>query len=533
MVKRGRVQLLTINDVYSLTPQGGLGGYAELATLIKRYRDPSIPSLFFVNGDFLAGSAIAEAVKGKHAIDILNHLNVDAVVLGNHEFDFGTGVLEERIAESKFTWLGSNVIEKATKEVLKGVSKTKIVEKEIPLVGGGKTVVRIGLFGVCTPATPYLSFPGDRVSFLPIIETSRASVTELQNAGADLIICISHVQLEEDLRLAREVKGIDVILGGHDHIPHTTMEGNTLVMKCGQNAYWLGVVDMILTIADDVAPAAESAKVESQRVSIVPSWRMEPVAFLEPEEACKEIIVRYTELYSQIQQQKAMEECGGDADALHEVLAIISGEYSLDTRSSTVRRREGTGGNLVADAMLFKNKGADLAIINGGDMRADREYPFGSSFTRKDLLAELPYESPVVTVKIKGAGLIEGLEQMLSLAKGSGSFPHLSTGCHLKYQQGADKMKVCSFTLAGKPVKADEYYTVAITDYIAQGGDHISAFTKGVRLPRSENDPPSRTSRCVLEYLKQRPSKYYEPILEKRVEYILPNNLDGQVHSFI
>jgi 2',3'-cyclic-nucleotide 2'-phosphodiesterase (5'-nucleotidase family) len=95
-------------------------------------------------------------------------------------------------------------------------------------------------------------------------------------------------------------------------------------------------------------------------------------------------------------------------------------------------------------------------------------------------------------------------------------------------------MKVCGFTIGGKPVVTDQFYTVAITDYIAQGGDHITAFhSKGIRLPRSEQDPPSKTSRCVLEYLKQRPNKYYEPILEKRVEYVLPNNLDGQIHSFI
>jgi len=426
--KKGLLRLLCVNDIYTTKPQHGLGGWAELSTLLKTYRALKEPSLFFVNGDFLAGSSLAEVVRGKHAIEIMNHLRVDVAGVGklsdclwrhccliwahpgNHEFDFGSEVLQERISESTFRWFGANVLEKATGKVLPGVSSSSVFEIDVPLNDGSTRKVKIGVFGVCTPATPYLSFPGDKVIFGDIILHSKRAVEELKEAGVDLIVCSSHVHMEDDHRIAKEVKEIDVILGGHDHIPMATMEGNTLIMKCGQNSYWLGIVELTLLFHD------EHTLTDSQQKSlhVVPSWRMEAIAGLEGDPECKAIIEKYAHIYEEEQRKKAIAECGGDAKVLDEVLAIISGE-SLDTRSGTVRKREGSGGNLVADAMLFYNKGADLAIINGGDLRADKVYPPGYKFTRKDILAELPYESPVVMIRIKGSDLIEGLEQMLTM----------------------------------------------------------------------------------------------------------------------
>eukprot|EP01102_Stenamoeba_stenopodia_P021404 TRINITY_DN861_c0_g5_i1.p1 TRINITY_DN861_c0_g5~~TRINITY_DN861_c0_g5_i1.p1 ORF type:complete len:533 (-),score=108.54 TRINITY_DN861_c0_g5_i1:48-1646(-) len=527
--RRGLLRLLCVNDIYTTKPQHGLGGWAELATVLKRYRSLKDPSLFFVNGDFLAGSSLAEVVRGKHAIEIMNYLQVDVAGVGNHEFDFGSEVLQERISESKFRWFGANVLEKASGKVLPGVLTSSVYEIDIPLDDGSTRKFKLGVFGVCTPATPYLSFPGDKVLFGDVISHSKRAVEELKEAGAEFIVCSSHVHMEEDHRIAKEIKEIDVILGGHDHIPMATMEGNTLIMKCGQNSYWLGVVELNLLFNDNEHGGMTDS--QSKTLHVIPSWRMEAIAGIEGDSDCKSIIEKYMHIYEEEQRKKAMAECGGDIKILDEVLAIMSGE--LDTRSGTVRKREGSGGNLVADAMLFYNKGADIAIINGGDLRADKVYPPGYKFTRKDILAELPYDSPVVTIRIKGSDLIEGLEQMLTLSKGSGSFPHLSVGCKLRYQAKGAKFVVSEFQITGSTVTQEKYYLLAITEYLAQGGDGITAFERGIRSPHKGLGPPTKTANCVIEYLKKRPTKQYEPQEEGRVLLILPNNLDGQVHSFV
>jgi len=100
-------------------------------------------------------------------IDLLNHLNVDYAVFGNHEFDFGSEILLERIKESNFKWVGSNVKDTKTGQVLGGGIDTLIFS-----IGND---IKIGMFGVCTQETPQLSFPGPGVVFEDIIETSKVN----------------------------------------------------------------------------------------------------------------------------------------------------------------------------------------------------------------------------------------------------------------------------------------------------------------------------------------------------------------------
>ena len=84
------IRLLTVNDVYTFAPVDGSGGYSQLSTLLKTHRTGN--SIFTVNGDFMGGSVLGVRFKGAPAIDVLNYLEPDAVVIGNHEFDYGTTI---------------------------------------------------------------------------------------------------------------------------------------------------------------------------------------------------------------------------------------------------------------------------------------------------------------------------------------------------------------------------------------------------------------------------------------------------------
>ncbi|KDO17727.1 hypothetical protein SPRG_16820, partial [Saprolegnia parasitica CBS 223.65] len=113
-----KLTILTVNDVYDVAPDAhGMGGMAELATLLQRERAATPASstlLTTINGDFLSASRAGSYYKGAHMIDLLNHMDIDFAVFGNHEFDFGADVLAQRVQESKFRWFGSNVKERAT-----------------------------------------------------------------------------------------------------------------------------------------------------------------------------------------------------------------------------------------------------------------------------------------------------------------------------------------------------------------------------------------------------------------------------------
>ena len=142
--------LLTVNDIYEITPVQGKGGLAELMTLLRAERATATHHLTTVNGDFLSPSIMSALLKGAQMVALFNALGVDVVVFGNHEFDFGPEVTQQRMSEAQFTWLGTNVLGPDGK----------------PFGGALATMTRqvgeltIGLFGLLTPETARLSSPG-------------------------------------------------------------------------------------------------------------------------------------------------------------------------------------------------------------------------------------------------------------------------------------------------------------------------------------------------------------------------------------
>src|SRR2546426_7582143 len=146
--------LLTVNDVYEITPVQGRGGLAELMTLLRAERVTATHHLTAVNGDFLSPSLMSALFKGAQMVALFNTLGVDAVVFGNHEFDFGPEVTQQRMTEAKFLWLGTNVLGPDGK----------------PFGGALATTTRqvgdltIGLFGLPTPETARLSRPWPAVT---------------------------------------------------------------------------------------------------------------------------------------------------------------------------------------------------------------------------------------------------------------------------------------------------------------------------------------------------------------------------------
>jgi 2',3'-cyclic-nucleotide 2'-phosphodiesterase (5'-nucleotidase family) len=196
--------------------------------------------------------------------------------------------------------------------------------------------------------------------------------------------------LVPDLLLAQEVPDINVILGGHDHHVCQSLEGNTLVLKCGQNAYWLGVVDIILEVSPVspfVSPSrlAHQATLPELTISVPSSpstssvvkrltleWQVLPVENIKPDPNISSIISHYLELYKE-QDKKRAEFQNVNMEELLVTLEPFG--PPLDTRSSSLRFKEGSGGNLVADSMRFRFfhytcTGVPLlAVINGGHVR--------------------------------------------------------------------------------------------------------------------------------------------------------------------
>jgi 5'-nucleotidase / UDP-sugar diphosphatase len=460
------ITLLHTNDVYEIAPREGRGGLAELATLLQQERADAEHSITTFGGDMISPSVLSGLTQGAQMIELYNLLGTDVAVLGNHEFDFGPEVAAQRIRESDFPWLGTNVLGRDGKPALGAV--------DLHMVDAGG--YRIGFFGLLAPETDVLSSPGPDITFAPPVETATAAVERLQAEGADVIVALTHDELAEDRDLARQVEEIDLILGGHDHDPITFHDGGTLIVKAGHDAHYLAAVELTV---DRVQRGEEEV------VEVVPTaWRYLSTAGAPPDPEIAAVVARYE---AQLGQELAA--------------PVGTTTVMLDTRRSTVRTAESNFGNLITDAMR-RALGADVALMNAGGIRGDRTYQPGTVLTRNDVLTELPFGNVTVLIRLSGADLLAALENGVSQTEDdAGRFAQVSGMSYAYDPSRPPGSRIVEVEVGGDPLDTGRSYRVATNDYMFRGGDGYAALGRGAVLI----DPSAATllASMVMDHIKQ------------------------------
>jgi len=438
-----KVTFLHTNDVYELQPIKGRGGFAELMTALKKERAAAEHSLTTLGGDLISPSLMSGLTKGAQMIELQNAVGLDLAVFGNHEFDFGPEITKARMAESKFLWLAANVLGPDGKP-FNGNPGTALRE-----LGGFK----IGFVGLLTQETETLSSTGKDVTFAPVNATGATAAKALKAQGADIVVALTHLSIAEDRALAKAVKEIDLILGGHDHDPITFLEGGKLIHKAGHDNEYLAVVELSLK--------REQTK-DGPKVGFVPAWRMVPIVGFAPDPDTAALVKKHTDKL--------------DAE-LNVKIGVAT--TALDSRRSEVRAKENAIGNLIADAIRAA-VGADIGIVNGGGIRGDRQYPAGHALTRRDILTELPFGNLTMLIELKGSDLLAALEHSVGrVAELQGRFLSVS-GLAFAYDPKADAGKrVRQVTISGQPLDPAKSYKVAANEYIVGGGDGFADLKKG------------------------------------------------------
>ena len=442
--QNGQITLLHFNDVYDIGANRTSGGMPALGALLKQERERAPDAITTLGGDFISPSLLSGILRGSQMIDILNAMEVDIATFGNHEFDFGAGVGAERLKESAFPWLGTNVL-----------------GSDDQPYAGAKSVwtkqvgdIKVGFIGLLTIETTSLATMGTEVRFVDHIPAAKAAVARLKADGAHVIIALTHLNIEEDRALAKAVPEIHAILGGHDHESMSLYEGGTLIFKSGENARYLGVIDL------DVRSRKTDKGTETR---VVPaSWRHLSTATVSPDAGIAARVAPYTARL--------------DA-SMAEVIADLSAP--LDSRQTITRSQESTMGNLITDAMRQSLK-TDLAIINGGGIRANILRPAGSKLTRGDIFAELPFGNVAIVIEMTGASILKALEAAVSqVESGAGRFPQVS-GIKFGYAPSAPAgQRLREVEVNGTPIDPARSYRVATTDYLLRGGDGSDEFQKG------------------------------------------------------
>ncbi len=443
--------LIHVNDWDQMAGTKNSGGAARIATVVAEERAKAAAdgglALVTFGGDLISPSILSAVDQGAHMIDLANTIGFDIAVPGNHEFDFGPDVLEQRLAESGAVWLAGNV--KRNGRLLPGTAATTTRTTQ---------GYRIGFVGLVTTDTPVISSPGPDTAFEAVPDTGARLAAELRTAGADLVIALTHQGLAADLELLRRAPAIDVVLGGHDHLLVARHDGRQAVMKAGSQGHHVAVLNLV--IDDDGAGGGE------RQATWTPDFRLRSTAGIGAHPALAAKLRAYGD------------RLGGSLDA---VVGLTASE--LDTRGVRSGSGETAFGNLLADA-LREATGSDLALVNGGTIRGDTVYPAGTPLTRRDLLTELPFRNRTVVLRLTGAELRAALENGVSrLPHPSGRFPHVS-GLSFSYaEREPPGRRVRTLTVNGAPVADSRIYTLATNDFLARGGDGYGMFARADRVP--------------------------------------------------
>lgn len=471
-----RFTILQINDVYKIEGLlgGSVGGLARVRTLRKELEAEGRPVLVLHAGDLLFPSVMSKYLRGSAMIRTLNLLDGDAaafdpalvVVFGNHEFDDrDPGTVLGRVAQSDFAWVSSNTRYRSVKtspgEPFSGrvANAHDFLVKE---VGGA----RIGIFGLTTDAQPR-----DYVAYDYEPAARNAAVTraleKLRAAGATAFVALTHQDLDEDERLARDFPAVGLVVGGHEHFFLQRRVGRTWITKADADARTAVVHDVRVradgTIEDSFRKVALGPEVEKDA------------------EVERDVQASLADLAAAVRSQTGRD--------LQEVLGTT--ENLLEGVEPAVRGRETALGNFLTDVLRLRME-TDLAFVNGGAIRINDDIPPGP-IRNYDFEGIFYFDNSIVSFEVTGAELLELLRISVSkVHTGHGRFLQVS-GIRFRYRVAgtaeepvysieASDVEVAPLGSGGyRPLELDRKYSVASLDYIWENGyrDGYPLFSKG------------------------------------------------------
>lgn len=432
------------------------GGIARLKTAIDERRKQLNNVLVLSAGDNFQGSVFYSVYKGKAEAEFLDLLGLDAMVLGNHEFDDGDEVLATFLDNTSFPTIYGNALIGANSPLA-----GKMVEYVIKDFGAEK----VGIVGAITADTVEISKPSDAVLFMDPVLYLNDAVDAVKAAGATKVIALTHTGFAEDKKIATEVDGIDLIVGGHS---------NTLLSNTSDSAD--GPYPTMLTGPSGKQVALVHAYAHSKylgEVKIVfgddgtiKSATGEPIlldASFVPDPA---MTARIAELAAPIEEN------------MKQVVAVSSAPIDGDRKSC--RARECEMGNLVTDAMLDRvsGQGVTIAIQNGGGLRASID---AGDVTIGEVLNVLPFQNTLSTFKLKGSDVVTALENGVSeIEEGAGRFPQVAG---LKYSfdpslPAGSRISNVMVESNGQyaPIDPAAVYGVVSNNFMRAGGDGYKVF---------------------------------------------------------
>lgn len=485
MAMAAHLVILEVNDThghawaYNEWHNPNIGGFAAIATIVEQARKEATENgwdfLFLHAGDVNTGVPESDLLYARPDILALNAMHLDAMAIGNHEFDHPWSILMKQMTWANFPFLSANIVYKGTNET---VGKPYIIKRFPDL--------NVAILGLTTPTTAYIGNPEyvkgyDFLSpikvadkYVPMLHTIIGkngivlALTHLGILGAPKKVSNTPEIMKElfkydkpndpyggSVSLAESVRGITAILDGHSHtiVEEPLNVKGTLIIQAGSYSKYVARLDLII----------KNGKVTNYTYKLIPvnlkvyhKDKNGKVTYtyvgkeIKPNEKIKELLAGYKQI--------------GEAK-LNEPVGFSKVYFASDQTT----KKDNLIGHLITDAIAWKlkNMGVQAVLMNGGGIRASIA---PGTITYRDILKVLPFGDTVVTLKIKGSDLIKAVEY-------GGTYHPSDSGARLNPYGLTYKVTpkgVEDILLNGKPINPNKIYTVATNDYMANGGDHYT-----------------------------------------------------------
>jgi len=487
-----RLTILYTNDLHShlepeivpwVSTERKVGGFANIATLVKREKAANPNTLYLDAGDFFTGPYISSLTKGEAVIDAMNYLGLDAACVGNHEFDHGWQNALTQFKKARFSLLNGNIF-------LKG-SNTLHWNK--PYFIKNLSGIRIGIIGLHGKFAFYDTTSAEMITGVEARDEEvylRKYVAELK-PKTDLIVLLTHQGIPgtqssrgekdvvrnhaRDIELAMKIPGVDVMVTGHPHsgTPEALVSNGTLIVSTDAYTIELGKLELTydkkhnkITSHKNYLNYLYDDEVEDdvQMVGVIKKWKSK--------------------------------------------LEAITDERVTTTTEPFTRSygEESVMGNMVADAMLAAHPEFDLAVTNSGGLRQDIDV---GMVTVGELISAFPFPNTIVKLEMKGSDLRAIFEHGAGLTNG---ILQVSKGVEFAYDESKPVGRrgvVCK--IKDTDLDDNKTYKVLTSNFLADGGDGFATFKKTL----SYKNTGVGILESMIGYLKK--FETFRPKLEGRV----------------
>ena len=476
-VEHAPVVILYANDIHCGIEDNV--GYAGVAAYRKAYEALGYETLLVDNGDAIQGDVVGTLSKGEAIIDIMNALDYDLAIPGNHEFDYGMEQFMALTSRANFPYISSNFKSTGGEFIF---DTYKIVE-----IGGWK----LGFVAATTPDTFTSSTPtyfqneqgeyiysfcegGDGAELYAAVQDA---VDAARAAGAEKVILLSHLGVNVDgpelpftsSSVITHTTGIDAVLDGHSH---TVMECELVKNADGE--------DVILT----------QTGTKLQNLGTL---------FINPEDGTLSTQLHNETIFKDAEAQGVIDEIKAqNEEILNEVVASTQVKLTTTDPTATaedgsplriVRSQETNLGDLCADAYRVLLD-ADIGFVNGGGVRADID---AGDITYADIIKVHPFGNMACKIEVTGQQVLDALEMGASaLPAENGGFIQVSgltyeidvsvpssvvTDDKGNFVEVSGDRRVKNVTVGGEPIDPEKTYTLASHNYwLKSGGDGMSMF---------------------------------------------------------